>query len=401
MSEASKKQLKRLIRKYEYLLEDWEEVDDINKTANMEMSSELHKHMPPDIKPSDFESEWDEDEEQESPERDAVLKKLFRKVVVKCHPDRMPSDLSEVRTLELIDLYEKAVEAHSDQNWALMVIVAIKLEIDLPEEAEEKISEIEEEIAEIENKISSATNSVAWQWYHSEEEAREKLINNYLSILQKSKEVGPVEIKKAKSKKGSKLILGVGHPRTGTGYTAKLLQSWGLDVGHEVMGEHGTVDWSLAAGEKSLWSGGSDFREWDWQHIIYCVRDPRESIASIVCTENTVEGSINFRKRFNPRIDYPNPICSAITSILTWDKAISNMNPFVYRIEDESQKLFQYLQDNEVNLIWDDSMIGKKYNQRDHTSFENLLNESGYIAKRFKIQINEYCEKYGYPELFG
>ena len=279
MSEASKKQLKRLIRKYEYLLEDWEEVDDINKTANMEMSSELHKHMPPDIKPSDFESEWDKDEEQESPERDAVLKKLFRKIVVKCHPDRMPSDLSEVRTLELIDLYERAVEAHSDQNWALMVIVAIKLEVDLPEEAEEKISEIEEEIAEIENKISSATNSAAWQWYHSEEEAREKLINNYLSILQKSKEVGPVEIKKAKSKKGSKLILGVGHPRTGTGYTAKLLQSWGLDVGHEVMGEHGTVDWSLAAGEKSLWSGGSDFREWDWQHIIYCVRDPRESIA--------------------------------------------------------------------------------------------------------------------------
>lgn len=400
MSEASKKQLKRLIRKYEFLLEDWEEVDDINKTANMEMSSELHKHMPPDIKPSDFESEWDEDEEQESPERDAALKKLFRKIVVKCHPDRMPSDLSEVRTLELIDLYEKTVEAHRDQNWALMVIVAIKLEIDLPEDAEEKISEIEKDVEDLENKISSATASIAWQWYHSEEEAREKLINNYLSILQQSKEDGPVEIKKAESKKRSKLILGVGHPRTGTGYTAKLLQSWGLDVGHEVMGEHGTVDWSLAAGKKSLWSGGADFREWDWQHIIYCVRDPRESIASIVCTENTVEGSINFRKRFNPSIDYPNPICSAITSILTWDKAISNMNPFVYRIEDESQKLFQYLQDNEVDLIWDDSMIDKKYNQRDHISFENLLNESGYIAKRFKIQINEYCEKYGYFKVF-
>ena len=400
MSEASKKQLKRLIRKYEYLLEDWEEVDDINKTANMEMSSELHKHMPPDIKPSDFESEWDEDKEQESPERDAVLKKLFRKIVVKCHPDRMPSDLSEVRTLELIDLYEKAVEAHSDQNWALMVIVAIKLEVDLPEEAEEKISEIEKNVEDLENKISSATASIAWQWYHSEEEAREKLINNYLSILQKSKEVGPVEIKKTESKKGAKLILGVGHPRTGTGYTAKLLQSWGLDVGHEKMGEHGTVDWSLAAGEKSLWSGGGDFREWDWQHIIYCVRDPRESIASIAYTENT-EISFEFRKKFERRIGDKSKIVSAIASILKWDQLITSKRPsVVYRIEDESEDLFKYLNKNIDGIKWSDSQINVKYNQREHRTFEELLKEPGYIPNRFKRGINQYCEKYGYNKLF-
>jgi hypothetical protein len=400
MSEASKKQLKRLIRKYEYLLEDWEEVDDINKTANMEMSSELYKHMPPDIKPSDFESEWDGDEEQEGPERDTVLKKLFRKIVVKCHPDRMPSDLSEVRTLELIDLYEKAVDAHQDQNWALMVIVAIKLEIDLPEEAEEKISEIEKDVKDLENKISSAVASIAWQWYHSEEEAREKLINNYLSILQKSKEVGPVEIKKTESKKGAKLILGVGHPRTGTGYTAKLLQSWGLDVGHEKMGEHGTVDWSLAAGEKSLWSGGGDFREWDWQHIIYCVRDPRESIASIAYTENT-EISFEFRKKFERRIGDKSKIVSAIASILKWDQLITSKNPsIIYRIEDESKKLFNYLNKNIDVIKWSDSQVNVKYNQREHGTFKELLEIPGYIPNRFKRGINQYCEKYGYDKLF-
>ena len=400
MSEASKKQLKRLIRKYEYLLEDWEEVDDINKTANMEMSSELHKHMPPDIKPSDFESEWDEDEEQESPERDAVLKKLFRKIVVKCHPDRMPSDLSEVRTLELIDLYEKAVEAHIDQNWALMVIVAIKLEVDLPEEAEEKISEIEKNVEDLENKISSATNSVAWQWYHSEEEAREKLINNYLSILQKSKEVGPVEIKKAESKKGSKLILGVGHPRTGTGYTAKLLQSWGLDVGHEKMREHGTVDWSLAPGSKSIWTGGADFREWEWEHIIYCVRDPKTSIPSIVYTENIGKTSENFRKEMGVA-PTSSKIGDAIMSIIKWDEYIRKLNPnLIFRIEDESKKLFDYLDNEDIDVKWNDSIIGNPQNTRDHKTWDDLIKEEQYVGNLYKKKINRFCNMYGYDPLF-
>lgn len=400
MDSINKKQLKRLIRRYEYLLEDWEEVDEINKTANMEMSAELHKHRPPEISASDFESEWEDDDGQESSEKDEVLKKLFRKIVVKCHPDKIPGDLSEVRTLELIDLYEKAIEAHDSQNWALMVIVAIKLEIDLPEEAEEKISEIEEEIIEIENKISSATGSVAWQWYHSKEDVREKLIDNYLSILQKSKEVGPVEIKKAESKKGSKLILGVGHPRTGTGYTAKLLQSWGLDVGHEVMGECGTVDWSLAPGKKSIWVGGADFREWDWEHIIYCVRDPRTSIPSIVYTENIGKTSENFRKEMGVA-QTSSKIGDAIMSIIKWDEYITKLNPnLIFRIEDESKKLFDYLDSKDIDVEWNDSIIGNPQNTREHPSLEDLLKESGYIGNLYKKKINRYCAKYGYSYLF-
>jgi hypothetical protein len=399
MSEASKKQLKRLIRKYEFLLEDWEEVDEINKTANMEMSSELHKHMPPEIKASDFESEWDEDEEQESPERDVALKKLFRKIVVKCHPDRMPSDLSEVRTLELIDLYEKAVEAHSDQNWAMMVIVAIKLEIDLPEEAEERIDDIKKETKDLEKKINNTTSGIAWQWYHSEEEAREKLINNYLSILKKSKEVGPVEIKKAKSKKGSKLILGVGHPRTGTGYTSKLLQSWGLDVGHEKMGKDGTVDWSLAASKKSLWQD-VDFREWEWQHIIYCVRDPRKSIPSIAYTENIDKSSEKFRKEMGVTLT-SSKIGDAIMSIILWDEFITSLNPgLVYRIEDESENLFNYLKNQDVNVKWSDDIIGKPQNTRKHKNWIELVKESSYVGNLYKKKINAYCAKYGYSLLF-
>jgi len=396
MSEASKKQLKRLIRRYEFLLEDWEEVDEIWKEANMGMSAELNKHRPPDIKSSDFESDWNDEEVKERPEGDVVLKKLFRKIVVKCHPDKMHSDLSEVRTLELIDLYEKAVEAHRDQNWALMVIVAIKLEIDLPEDAEDNVSKIQEEVENLETKIEEATTSVPWKWYHSEDDLREKIVENYLNLLNKSKK----ELVIKNIEKESKLILGVGHPRTGTGYTSKLLQSWGLDVQHEKMGKHGTVDWTLVGKKQSIWQGGVDFRNYEWQHIIYCVRDPRESIPSIAYTENT-DTSFNFRKQFEQRIEEKNLIVSAIASILKWDQLITQINPSItYRIEDEAEKLFNYLNKKEIKPKWSDSQIGIKYNVRKHNTLEHLLKDSGFIPSRFKRGINEYCDKYGYDRIF-
>jgi hypothetical protein len=166
------------------------------------------------------------------------------------------------------------------------------------------------------------------------------------------------------------------------------------------MGEHGTIDWSLAAGEKSLWSGGGDFREWDWQHIIYCVRDPRESIASIAYTENT-EISFEFRKKFERRIGDKSKIVSAIASILKWDQLITSKNPsIIYRIEDESEKLFNYLNKNIDVIKWSDSQVNVKYNQREHGTFKELLEIPGYIPNRFKRGINQYCEKYGYDKLF-
>ena len=391
MSEASKKQLKRLIRRYEFLLEDWEEVDEIWKEANMGMSAELNKHRPPDIKPSDFESEWDDEEEKERPEGDAVLKKLFRKIVVKCHPDRMPSDLSEVRTLELIDLYEKAVEAHRDQNWALMVIVAIKLEIDLPEEAEDNVSKIQKEVENLETKIEEATTSVPWTWYHSEDDLREKIVENYLKILQ-SKKTELEQITQKDNSKPTKLILGLGHPRTGTGYTSALLRKWGIDAGHEVLRFHGTVDWSLVTGKKSMWQEVS-IQDYNWQHLIYCLRNPKESIPSIVYTESSTR---SFRQQFGVEAN-ENPVIEAINSICKWDELITNLNPDIsYRIEDEGRILFEYLIENKTGAVWNPDILNVRSNTREHPGWEEMINEFGEIPEKYLEKINEYCKKYGY-----
>jgi len=398
MSRERSAAFKRLIRKYEFLLEDWEDVSEISKSANLEMMREINARKPKNILEDDFTVEEEEDRDKEREEetpQDIVLKKLFRKIVFKSHPDRLDSDISELERIRLVSLYEQAVSAHDDKNWALMVVTAIKLDVELPEEAEEMVDKIEDEAKELEEKINSTTSGIAWQFYHAVEEEKEKIVENYLAIISRSK-------KKAAEKsvnKRSKLILGVGHPRTGTGYTAKLLQSWGLDVGHEKMGEHGTVDWSLGSGEKSLWQD-VDFREWEWQHIIYCVRDPRMSIPSIVYTENVGKVSETFRQKKSNFYHHDNPIVRAINSLLEWDNLINNMNPnIIYRIEKDSKDLYEYLKQH-TDVAWDESTIGTRYNQRNHKNWEEMESEFLTVPRRYKNRLNEYCKRYGYSKVF-
>jgi hypothetical protein len=394
MDTAKHRIFKRLIREYEFLLEDYEDVAEIHKQANVEMSSELNKAKPQDVFEADYLEEESEDEAPKEPSHnDKDLKKLFRKIVFICHPDKVKAEADGQRRAELAGLYNQAVSAHDEGNWALMVVVAIKLEIELPVEAEAQVEKIQEDTNKLREKINGMTSGYVWQWYQAEEAKRKEMVETYMALLSKSIR------SKQKVQKEQKLILGLGHPRTGTGYTAKLLQSWGLDVGHEKMGEHGTIDWSLAAGKKSLWQE-VDFNEVDWQWIIYCVRDPRETIPSLVYTEDTKEGSLRFRKGAGVR-DGGNPIVTAINSIYRWDQLVDLIEPdFIFKIETESRDLFDWLEKNGIPVEWNEALIGQKQNTREHPSWEEMIAEFGEIPAKSKIKLNTFCRKYGYKGIF-
>ena len=164
-------------------------------------------------------------------------------------------------------------------------------------------------------------------------------------------------------------ILGVGHPRTGTGYTSKILSKWGLNVLHENIGKDGIVSWFLAFETGPfLWQNQFSHRP-AYDHLIYNVRNPRESLASIVYTETPHTIYSNFEKQGNTfvvntsprqRLDFishrwrsarihgmeqKNPIESAIVSICAFNDMINYLKPDVtYRIEDQDKLLYEYLE---------------------------------------------------------
>ena len=396
-NKLKKIEFKRMLKRYESSLEDLEYLKEMASEINSDFNSALAAKQRQDLFENDKVKEMAEEEdieEKESPNRDPLFKKLFRKIVVKCHPDRMSDDLSIKQQAEYIDLYDQANKANDADNMALLITVAIKLEIELSEEYYEHVHKIEEESKLIEKEIEGIQGSIAWQWYHAEEETKDLMLDQYIKHME------TVLLKKNKIKKN---ILGLGHPRTGTGYTHRIMQTWGLKIGHEYMADDGIVAWQLVHKE-GPWPFIDTVKEgdvYDFKHLIYNVRNPKDSIPSIALTESKCEFSTGFRSD-KIRINLQgNPVEAAIRSITKFDRMISRRNPdFIFKIEDGAEDLYKFLEDSGYPVKWDDSHVNVKYNARNHAGWDALSEDIKNVDQEHKNLINAYCQKYGYDLIF-
>jgi hypothetical protein len=217
-------------------------------------------------------------------------------------------------------------------------------------------------------------------------------------------------------------ILGIGHPRTGTGYTSKILRKWGLDVLHENIGKDGIVSWFLVFETGPfLWQNQFSHRP-AYDHLIYNVRNPRESLASIVYTETPHTIHSNFEKQGDTfvvntsprqRLDFishrwrsarihgmeqKNPIESAIVSICAFNDMINYLKPDVtYRIEDQDKLLYEYLEKHYDDITYVEHR--KAENTRNHSPFEEMLYDFGPPRDQYIDKINEFCFEHGYKEI--
>ena len=390
-------EFKRMLKRYESSLEDLEYLKEMASEINSDFNSALAAKQRQDLFENDQVKEMaeeEDEEEKESPNRDPLFKKLFRKIVVKCHPDRMDPDLSIKQQAEYIDLYDLANKANDSDNMAMLITVAIKLEIELSEEYYEHVHKIEEESKRIEEEIEGIQGSIAWQWYHAEEDAKDLMLDQYIKHME------TVLLKKNKIKKN---ILGLGHPRTGTGYTHRIMQTWGLKMGHEYMADDGIVAWQLVH-ENGPWPFIDTVKEggvYDFKHLIYNVRNPKDSIPSIVYTESQSKESVDFRNHFLRINLQGNPVEAAIRSIIRFDQLIQKRKPdFLFKIEDGAEDLYKFLEEAGYPVKWDDSAVSVKYNARSHRGWDSLSEHIKSVDQEHKNLINAYCEKYGYEKLF-
>lgn len=202
----------------------------------------------------------------------------------------------------------------------------------------------------------------------------------------------------------SKLILGLGHPRTGTGFTSKLLNSWGLNVGHETMGNDGTVAWQLI-NPLGPWPYITEAMipqyYWNFKHIIYNVRDPKTSIPSIVYTEDNKAESVRYRRQIGTSFGF-NKVENAIRSILYYDHHIIKFTKpdFTYRIEDQGKELYEFLTKLNIPVFYNDQFLNTKINTRKHQDLNSLQKDLDTVDDFYKTQLNMYCDRYQYERLF-
>ena len=190
---ATKLIFKRLVREYEFLIEDLKDIESANSEIKDSFMKELSNIDDDGVLETEhiesMASDWAkhnksiEDSEKES-NKHPEFKKLFRKVVVICHPDKLSKDISDSVFAEYKEIYEDVVDANEKEDWAKLIRCAIKLEIDIPESAYDQISSIESSINKLKERQNNIVNSTAWVWYKTDkDDAKQSILKKHLDLM--------------------------------------------------------------------------------------------------------------------------------------------------------------------------------------------------------------------------
>jgi len=187
MENYNKYKLKLIVNEYEYLLTQTKEVKDIKSKA----MHEFHKDLSPYLKKNDGDDMLDEpfDEEKiettpaDPPPKPIVPKKyktLYRQIVVICHPDKLPNEISTQEKEKYKEIFEYVKEAYEEGKYSILVLYAIKLEIELKDDFMGDIDDINNTIKNLKEGIDQDFNTHAWKYYMEIENNNKKVyIKNF------------------------------------------------------------------------------------------------------------------------------------------------------------------------------------------------------------------------------
>lgn len=209
-------------------------------------------------------------------------------------------------------------------------------------------------------------------------------------------------------------ILGIGHPRCGSGYTASLLNALRLDVGHEELKPDGIVSWMFASEKKAPWAKNEGAQSKEFKHfkyIIHHVRDPRQAIPSIIRDNIYSSASYQFRKnvikqKFSIDMDsYETHIERAVVSYIFWNTLCLQLKPNItYRVEDQEHLLIDQLKEDDFiasehklhNLVSKNVNENKKYKGIRYAKMNIKENDYANINPALLKELNFQCEIFGY-----
>ena len=201
-------------------------------------------------------------------------------------------------------------------------------------------------------------------------------------------------------------IVGLGHPRCGTGFTTNLLKSAGIAVGHERLSRDGVVSWMLI-GERARNPWGDALGSLQGFRRTFCVaRSPMTAIPSIV-PENRKPRSLRFRssvlqKKSNWKLpsDLGEPsICEielAVRSYVAWYELILQIKPAtIYRVDrGEDDELLSDFVGMTVRRNENIKRNSRPYLEK--PSF--VVGDLEDLSKSLTSRLITLAERLGYPE---
>jgi len=196
-----KLEVNKLIREFEYIKSDYDLKQELIKEAdieflrsvdtflldNKELSSIYYDRVGDNSRTQDeseetcieisegsrdyIENEFEEKKIELDTKSDRI-KKLYRKIVMICHPDK-----NDQKELNLI--YIKATKYYEDVNIIGIYNICDSLFIDY-EVCEEDINSIKVEIEKMKDRIQFIENTLTWKWYNDISSNRNVMIFEYI-----------------------------------------------------------------------------------------------------------------------------------------------------------------------------------------------------------------------------
>mgnify|MGYP003349055325 CR=1 FL=1 len=112
------------------------------------------------------------------------MKKTYRKIAFLAHPDKLLG-FSDYESSHKKLLFEKAKKALEENDYCAIIEIASELGIEPPVLSKADVEIIKKNIKKLEKKIKTKKESIAWVWYHSEEEKRKTIMDRYIEELKK------------------------------------------------------------------------------------------------------------------------------------------------------------------------------------------------------------------------
>lgn len=169
--------LKKLIRDYQYNLETLHDVKEISSVAEGQFRNAMQEEDPealnalsnPDAQNNK------EDIEETHIDNGPKFKKIFRKAAVKCHPDKLSPEMSDREQLFMKECYENLNKANDNNDWGMLLKVALDLDIEFGGLGPDELNNISEQIENLKKDISKYENSMAYSWYNQNSEEQKRL----------------------------------------------------------------------------------------------------------------------------------------------------------------------------------------------------------------------------------
>jgi hypothetical protein len=161
--------IKRCFAQYEYLEKELIETEYLFNIYRQKFIEEYYGGNIPveELKqPTVVEEGSEEQPKVEQPEKSPILKKMFKSLSLKTHPDKTGGDDT---------LFISVKKAFNEGNIFKLLTIATKMDVDMSEFTKDSLEIYEQNIKDTQEKIENYKKRAAWVWAFANDEQKEDI----------------------------------------------------------------------------------------------------------------------------------------------------------------------------------------------------------------------------------